>query len=460
MPMTFRRAGTLAACLAVILAFAGAVAVASAGAAVVARGAATPALTDGHGLVAWLDRPGVVHVLDVASGDAFDTDVGASCLDPVRSLISVGGGEVLFACTVQPLGASFPREEPRLFDVASRTVVVPEGAARVIDESLGDSLESTTFSDIGRFGLGYSKTGTHNEYGPGVLDWHSGQRFSADGDATHVSDLDVPSMFDALCAPLHKRTYDKIGTDIGRGIAPFNPYRYEAPYGVHDGPYTSLTLERCGSGHETVLEPWVRRKHRAVLAELASGFVTWFVVNPVDVPWTYTALRGYLPQCDARLAWHVAPSATVGHVAGAVVLSEHTGRGWTIQTLDVTGLCDRLHAPLEVRVSDGPRHVLVPTTSILRRADHGLTATRQALRPRPVRPLWLRRSTEVKVAVGASVRSLSWRVEGGRARAAVVNDGVASFDAPVLTRRRLLRLEFSYRDGGRAHAVVPVAPLR
>jgi hypothetical protein len=167
-----------------------------------------------------------------------------------------------------------------------------------------------------------------------VLDWHSGQRFSADGDAMHVSDLDVPSMFDVLCAPLHKRTYDKIGNDIGRGIAPFNPYRYEAPYGVHDGPNTPLTLERCGSDDETVLEPWVRRKHRAVLAQLASGFVTWFVVDPVDVPWSYTALRGYLPQCDVRLAWHVALSAAVGHVAGAVMLSEHTGRGWTIQRRD------------------------------------------------------------------------------------------------------------------------------
>src|ERR1044071_3706354 len=133
MPMTFRRPGTVAACLAVILAFA--VAVPSADAAVVAQGAATRALTDGHRLVAWLARPGVVHVLDVASGDAFDTDVGVSCLNPVRSLISVGGGEVLFACAVQPLGASFAREEPRLLDVASRTVLVPEGAARVIDES-------------------------------------------------------------------------------------------------------------------------------------------------------------------------------------------------------------------------------------------------------------------------------------------------------------------------------------
>jgi len=381
-------------------------------------------------------------------------------VDPVTSLISVGGGEVLFPCSVLPPGERFPRTEPRLLDVASRTVVVPAGAAGLIDESLGDSSESTTFSDVGRYGLRYSKTGTHNEYGPGVLDWHTGQRFAADGDATHVSNLDVPSMFDTLCAPLHKRTYDKIDNNIGRGIAPFNPYRYQAPYGVHDGPYTPLTLERCGSDDETILEPWVRRKHRAVLAELASGFVTWFVVNPIDVPWSYTALRGYLPECDVRLAWHVAPSATVHHVTGAVVLSEQTGDSWTIQTLDVTGLCGRMPAPLQVRVSGGSRHALVFTTSVLRGADHGFTVTRQALHPRSVRRLRLRRGANVRVTVGASVRSLRWRVGGGRARAAVVHDGVATFSAPALTRRRSLRFDLTYRDGGRAQAVVPVEPPR
>ncbi len=456
MPAAFlARVTTLVVCSAIALS----IAAAGADAAVLARGAATPALTDGHGLAAWLDGPGVVHGLDVASGDAFDADVGASCLDPVRSLLSVGGGEVLFACSVLPPGAGFPREEPRLLDVASRTVVVPAGAAGLIDESLGDSAESTTFSDVGSYGLRFSKTGTHNEYGPGVLDWHTGQRFGADGDATHVSDLSVPSMFDTLCAPLHKRTYDKIGDDIGRGIAPFDPYSYEAPYGVYDGPYTSLMLERCGSDAQTVLEQWVRRKHQAVLAELASGFVTWFVVNPLDLPLSYTALRGYLPQCNARLAWHVASSATAHHVAGAVVLSEHTGHGWTIQTLGVSGLCGRLHAPMQVRVSDGSARTLVFTTSVLRRADHGLSVTRAALHPRSVRRLQLRRGTNVRVVVGASVRSLRWQVGGGRARAAAVRGGVASFSAPALARRQTLRFDITYRDGGQAEAVVPIAPL-
>src|SRR3954451_20735133 len=130
MPMNIiRRSATLAACLAVIVALA--VGVAGAAAAVLAQDTWTPALTDGHGQVAWLTRPGVAHVLDVASGDAFDVDVGASCLDPVESLVAVGGGEVLFSCEVLPPDASFPRREPRLVDVASRRVVVPEGAARL-----------------------------------------------------------------------------------------------------------------------------------------------------------------------------------------------------------------------------------------------------------------------------------------------------------------------------------------
>ncbi len=203
----------------------------------------------------------------------------------------------------------------------------------------------------------------------------------------------------------------------------------------------------------------MRRKHRAGLPELASGFVTWFVVNPVDVPWSYTALRGYLPQCDARLAWRVAPSATVHHVNGAVVLSEHAGHVWKIQTLDVTGLCGRLHAPQQVRISAGSQHALVSTTSVLRGADHGLSATREASHPRSARLLRLRRGANVRVAVGASMRSLRWRVGAGRARAAVVSDGVASFRAPALARRRSLRFDLAYRDGGLAQAVVPVAPL-
>jgi hypothetical protein len=420
-----------------------------AAATVLTHDALTPARTDGKGAVAWFASPGILHVRDQTADVEFDVDVAAGCTTPPTSLLAVGGGEVLFACNtgrVTQSGATV--REPRLLDIARRTIVVPAGVAGLLDV-LTRPLDSIEFTGIGTRGLRYIAGTYHSEYQPGTIDWRTGESVYGDGSETSVPDLDSPTLLTTLCEPLHQHQL------------PFYPYRYEQPYGLYDGPHTALTLEHCGSTRRMVLERRDRRS-RAVDAQLGGGFVIWFVVDPTEVPPSPSALRAYLPACDLRLAWDLAPGSSVAHLYGRIVRStpSQSSKGrWSIQTTPIGGMCVRTAAIWTARIASGRQHRIVPATSGSFRFANRILATRQTAPAAHNPPLELQAGARVRIGFGAALRSLRWRIGDGRWHAAAI-DGAYARLRPNLRGARVLHLDGRFRRGGRVRVEIPVAPLR
>lgn len=437
--------------------------VADASATVLSDDALTPARADGKGAIAWFEHPGLLHVWDGTAEVEFDIALAAECRTPPTSLIDGGGGVVLFGCDVDhasPHGNL--RHEPRLLDIERRTITVPAGAATLLDQFEGDSLGSVRFTGIGAHGLRYLGGTYHAEYITGTIDWRTGTYLLGDGTETSVPDLDSPTLLTTLCEPLHQRTYDKYVPNYPFGQPSFDRYLYEQPYGVYDGPRTALTLERCGSTRQTVLEPWVRRRSYAVDPQLDSGFVSWFVGDRTETPPTRSALRAYLPECDLRLAWKVEPASSVAHLPGQIVWSEPSRSSemrWTVQSMPISGMCGRTEAIWTARIASGRRHRIVAATSgSIRFTDHHVLATRQRTRGAHLAPLKLQAGADVRIGFGAALRSLRWQVGAGRWQVAAIHGTDARLRAPVVGGDRILRVDGRFRRGGRVLVEVPVAP--
>jgi hypothetical protein len=420
---------------------------------VVAQDATSPAVTDGHSLEAYVPAPGTIRVRRAGAG-SFDVDVTNACPTPIRYVSAVGGGEVLFNCPGPPA-------RPLLLDVATRTVQEPVGAAKAIADAENDPTGGYAGAlDVGAYGLLLATPAYHAADAQEVLDWHTGATTSAYPPATAVLDLDSPTMSMPLCAPLTRKPYD---TPLTFDTPPFDPYRYEAPYGVLDGPRTSLTLEQCGSTRTLVLQPWRRFHPRALQIELASGFVSW-VLNDGQ----RASLYAYLPACHLRLQWAVrswpssVPSISAvrtGHVAHGVILSEASSAGWTIRRLLIGTVCD--WAPRAVRLglfsADRTVASVMPHDGSVPLDHVDALASIFGTRAPPIPLVRLRAGARLDASVGAAVRRAHWRVGAGSWHIARGKRWSASLTVPGIRVPQPLTIVLDFRAGGSARYLIRVA---
>jgi hypothetical protein len=173
-------------------------------------------------------------------------------------LEGIGGGYVLWACFR-------PSYQPHALIGDIRTGAVidapdPDGYGG----SLGSGLQAIGSSWI------RAETGEYHAHGSAFLNWHTGA-FSQAAPTNAVPDLDAPSLWTPLCAPLVRRPNDPSGFDTGPAYPDF---QYRPPFGVQqsNGDRGALLLHRCGQRRATVLD---RCRDECGSEQLGSGSLTW-----------------------------------------------------------------------------------------------------------------------------------------------------------------------------------------
>lgn len=419
---------------------------------VIAEDLAAPAVTDGKGVVAWMTRPGVIHVLDAASGTAVDHDVTSGCVTAPAQVTAVGGGQALFDCLRQ-FGTG-TRAEPRLLDLS--TGAVQDSAA--LDATLrdGDYYGGgvTSYVDVGAQGVEFHGEAYHVWF-KAFVNWHTGAEIGDDDTtAVEIPDLDAASLQTRLCSPIQRKPYDFGATTFHDG-PDWDPFQYEPPYAVQEGPRTSLTIQRCGSTRRTVLQPYRKGVPVARFAQLASGFVTWIVPAPGN-EWTLVA---YLPACGARMRWPVSALSRTGHVKDGIVVDEafEGGGPWRVRRLTIAGACTRATARASLWLSAGRRSTTVSARSGTV-ADRPSGATVALAAPTKAIPRFAAGAgARVAVRIGARARVVRWQVGGGRWRRARGSGSQWSLRAPRVRGPQTLVLDVRYADGGGARFEVRLA---
>ena len=142
--------------------------------------ALSPARADGADAIALIDIAGTVRVLDGRGTPRAAVDVSGGCLQPPSQLVAVGGGQTLYMCSVEhdtSFGAAL-RDEPRLLDLATRSVHVPAGAGVALDgvpaNTCGD-----WFDDVGVYGVELHVACAHDGGWVEAINWHSGAKSSS-----------------------------------------------------------------------------------------------------------------------------------------------------------------------------------------------------------------------------------------------------------------------------------------
>jgi hypothetical protein len=381
---------------------------------VIASDVTGPALSDGRDTLAFLAKPGTARLLDGSGGDARDVAVGDGCLTPPTEISAVGGGQVVVQCQ-RPHTSIFadePRDEPRLLDVATLQLRDVVGAGRILDYADDSSSSySRVGGAVGTAGIAYTASGYHWAVWGG-LDWRTGASVRDPSSATAIIDLDSPSLTTSLCAPL-TRVRNPLEESWPDGSA-FEPYAYEAPYGLSWSSSAPLRLQRCGSSAATVLQP--RTRIHPGQPQLDAGFVTWTMrgVGP-SMP-----LYGYLPRCGLRLRWAVSPLTRTAHLTDALVVSETwSGIGrWRISRIPLDGACARIERGWRVTVAASGRRVALTPTSATRSRPAG-APRRPCVRARPPRcgpRRRLGRSRGAAVADAGTSRAAAGEVGRSRCR--------------------------------------------
>jgi hypothetical protein len=453
MNLIARRSLTIATAI-VLLAMAG-TAPAQAAAIVLVRGATTPLMTDGHGLIVFMSSPGTVHVVDESAGTSFDADVSGGCLAPPAEIVGVGGGQVLYECQVMrttPNG-TFPHDVPRLLDVATRSVQEPPGAEQLIDDATAAPLGSAYALAVGAHGLLFATPSYHAGESTEILDWHAGTTLAGPSGASQVLDLDSPTGATALCAPLQRMPYD---SPLTFDTPAFDPYQYEPPYGVLDGPHTGLALERCGSDAKLLLQPWRHRKPRALKIQLASGVVSWVVGDAKRA-----TLYAYRPSCGIRLSWPTEPFVRTGHLTNALVVNEATSADgpWTARRVSIAGACQRSVGALALSLRPGTGSdvaAALRSGSSVQDVPSGGLATVVDGAPQAIPRVRARAGSDFTLVPAIAARSVRWRLGVGAWRRAVGAGREWSLRVPRSHVPHTLTIELGYARGGTGRFAVRV----
>lgn len=372
--------------------------------------AAAPAVADGVRYVALMTRDGQVRVRDEGDGgDSFAIAVPAEC-DQARtrpSIEAIGGGSLLLSC-ISVGGAQQP-------DYIYRVLVLGERRWQSVPVAIG----------FGPFRIGSRWISASNVGSATVwTNWHTGEQRRDEATWRDAPDLDAAELMVRMCQPLRRELPDGVG-----GVA-FEPYRYDAPFGVLD-LRSVLAIQRCGQSRPVVLEtnPWSGD------TQLGSGVVTW----------TGRTLGAYLTRCGLRLTWSARLGEQVGSTRDAIWFARDGGT--QLGRLALPSACPataRLtlavgnHASRLRAVSGGWR------SAALGGADVALLPT--VVTPTPLR---LRAGAIATLRSGARLTGLRWRVAGGRwQRAGAAARGGHSWRLRVPARTARIALDGRLANGG------------
>jgi len=200
-----------------------------------------------------------LRVFDSATRRSQRVAVPAGC-----ELASVGGGQLLFTCSVGEANRNRP---PVLFDIQAGTY--REGPAP--DPPLG-LFTTATYDHVGTYWLRrtISRIDPHPAPDVAFLDWRTG-RLIAEATSPHdTDDPDLPDLRRRLCAPLTRRR-NQLNPDFT--YPPFAEFEYEEPYGLD---VASATLTRCGQSA-------ARRLCRRCLPALGGGVAHWSRVTEKEL---------------------------------------------------------------------------------------------------------------------------------------------------------------------------------
>lgn len=425
---------------------------------IIARDVLTPAVTDGHGVTALFSRPGMLRVIDASKRESFEVDVTAGCLQAPTTVVAVGGGQVVFNCTVEDSGTD-RHDVPRLLDISTRTVHVPPGADQAIAAAETEPLGYGYASAIGTYGLLIKTPYYHGGDPSVVLDWHTGASFYSPPNPTQIRDLDKPSMITSLCAPLQLMPSDEPGPI---DTVPFDPYLYEPPFGVIYGTQTSLSIQRCGSARKLVLQPTQDGAMEATDIELAAGFVSWIVGDAGG------SLYAYLPACHVRLAWRDVPWVDgnynlTQHLDGAMLVARPRdpenvwppAGPWTIWRIPIAGACTRTARALTAQVfAGGSRAQAAWSSGSVRDVPSGADATLLGMPRAPIPRLQARVGAHLGILLGTPSRRLRWRVGGGPWHSASGHAKTWSLRVPPSRTSHTLAIEAAFTRGGSARFAI------
>lgn len=401
----------------------------SAGAAgnrVLAEQATSPARADGADAIAWLAAPGTLQLADGQGTLTSTVDLSGGCVEPPTQLDAVGGGQLLFACSVEhdfPFGR-FPSGEPRLLDLATHVVHVPAGAVEQWYSDLAAPLGTARFLDVGAGSVLMEASSYHSSVGVRTIDWRTGALTPDGATPTQVLDVDAPGGATTPCEPLLRRRWDVPFTGVTDPPPYFDPFLYEAPYGVTWGLRSPLALQRCGEASGQLLQPRLKHGQMLRVVQLAGGIVSWLardytrVRQPGTVP-----LRAYLPSCGVRverpvrLAWGDDLSPHIAHVHDALVVSEQADRGgpWRISRLPLSGVCAQADRAWSLGVRAGRRSTTLQAApgATQRLVNRGWAATRVAAPSTRASRLAVRDGATLRLHSDLGAHAISWRLGRG-----------------------------------------------
>lgn len=447
---TLRQAGTAVVAGALALGLAAAPAVARP--AVIASDAASVAVTDGIGTVAFGTAAGTVRVI-APDGRAADLAVPPSCrggdgTGPIVPIV-VGNGQIGIGCEVPYDGGT--RSEPRLLDVATGRVWAPPGVSELMTRmGFGppQSQRGWGFTGIGTAALGLSFSGPKWS-AEAALDLRTGAELPVPGgqpaDAATVQDLDHAAGVQQLCAPLKR-----LGADWNASWT-FVSSAYAKPYLVTADPNGSdLLLQRCGATTRTAIGP-------------GTG---WFTIGSGVVsvaPSAGADAYAYLPACGMRLTW--AGSMGAAPLRGAVVVTQEAGeagplRPGEIRKVPLDGACARATAANRLNVSAGRSRVRAAARSVtFADAPTGAGAVQVERLKTAVPRLRLAAGGRFALATGRAATALRWRAGGAWKAAARAGTGWTA-RAPHLRAERTVTVRVAYRGGGEGTFQLRALPAR
>jgi len=436
---------------------------------VLAEHASSPARSDGAGTVAWIAAPGALQLADGRGSPTASVDLSGGCVEPPEQLDAVGGGQLLFTCTVEHdfwwgRGRS---GEPRLLDLATRAVRVPAGAVEAFYDALDRPLGSARFEDVGLHGVRMWESVYHGGEGVQGIDWRSGASMGDPVDPAQVLDVDAPGLVTTLCAPLRRTRWD---IPFVHGVTDppplFDPFLYAPPYGVAWGLRSPLVLRRCGRPGAQVLEPRLPHDRMLRTVALAGGTVAWLAGDYTATPGSKRLpLRAYLSDCGARVQRPVTvqPSTSVSPqialVRDGLVLSELTdaGRAWRISRLSLAGVCRRLRQTWSLGVlAEAVQGLAAAPGSTQRLVDRGLLATRLQP-PRARTRLTVRAGSTIRLLPGTPAHAMRWRLGAGRWHRIRPVDGWRwTLRLPDRLEARSLGIRVRTRQGGELRFAAPL----